>query len=304
MLNPINKHQHKYHILVSILTFVIIISLVLLPILSTPNLQQNPIKTPKEFTNLVNTQFAATSSSSSYSSLSISSIVTSSSLVISSIVENPKPEPKPEPKIIEEPKLEIPAQIIETQTNIEPVIIAPKPQPVVIAPKVVEVIQPAIEVAIEPKISEQPAPKPQPIPEPVVEQPKPVASDLFSVSGCDQNLANQMLALVNRHRADNNANPLSLSNQLTNIGCAHSRWMTATGTFSHTGRDGTNPFERCQKAGSYCYAENVAYNTIPNVQDLFDQFKNSPGHNINMLDPNFVEIGIAFDGIYVSQVFR
>jgi uncharacterized protein YkwD len=303
MLNPTHKNTNKNHIFISILIIAVIIPLILLPIFATPIKKDSLIKSPTEFTKSVNVdKFEMTTSSTSASSSS--AIIVSSSLTISSILETPKPDTKP----IEQPKNDsskeidqIPAQKIETQNNLEIVPEIPKP-PVVAPPqpKVVELIKPIVEVAIAPKIVEQPAPKSQP----VVEQPKIVTSDLFSTSGCDSNLASQMLTLVNNHRAQNNANPLSLSSQLDGIACAHSKWMTQTGTFSHTGRDGTSPFERCQKAGTFCYAENVAYNTIPNVQDLFDQFKTSPGHNLNMLDPNFVEVGLAFDGIYVTQVFR
>jgi uncharacterized protein YkwD len=303
MLNSINKHTNKYHILVGIFTFVVILSLILMPILSTPKSQESLIKTPKEFTKIVNIDLV---SSVSVSSLFSSSILQSSLSSLSSIIETPKLTPQ----VVEETKLEtpkpiisIPAQKIEIQNNLETPTPTPKPKPPVITPsqtKIIEVIKPTVEVDIESKIVEQPAPKPQPI----TEQPKVVASSLFSASGCNSSLASQMLVFINNHRAENNAKPLSLSGQLDSIACAHSKWMTETGTFSHAGRDATNPFERCQKAGTYCYAENVAYNTIPNVKDLFEQFKTSPGHNINMLDPNFVEVGLAFDGIYVTQIFR
>jgi uncharacterized protein YkwD len=37
---------------------------------------------------------------------------------------------------------------------------------------------------------------------------------------------------------------------------------------------------------------------------LFNQFKGSPGHNANMLDGSYTEVGIGFENIYVTQDFR
>lgn len=287
-----DTQTHKHHIFTGIFTFLIILAIIVLPILSLPNNQQYQEKTPNQFINLVNSNSSITSSSNitNSSSVILSSQVLSS---ISSILEIPKPQLK----VIEEVKPVFtqpiaPALVekIQPQANIE---LIPKPI-------VKETPKPIIQTVVEPK----PAPKPVVAPAPIVETPKIVVDNSYIASGCDQNLASQMLDIVNNHRAANGAKKLLLVNQLDGIACAHSKWMTSSGIFSHTGRDGTSPFERCKKAGTYCYAENVAYNTIPNVQDLFEQFKNSAGHNLNMLDPNFVEIGIAFDGIYVTQAFR
>lgn len=302
MLQSFHKHAHKHHILISIFTFIIITSLILLPVLSMPNQKQSKLKTPNEFTDLIINNPQSTSSSfvsiitNSISSESITSSILSS---LSSIIETSRVETK----IIEEvkpvftkPIEPIPAQQVQPQNNLEK-----KPEPIYTpAPKpiVVEKAKPIPQTIVEPE------PEPIIALAPVVETTKPNVDNSYISAGCDQSLANQMLNIVNNHRAANGAKQLSFSSQLTSIACAHSKWMTSSGIFSHTGRDNTNSFERCKKAGTYCYAENVAYNTIPDVQDLFDQLKNSPGHNINMIDPNFVEVGIAFDGIYVTQIFR
>lgn len=296
MLKNTHKYTQTHHVLISIFTSLLILSVIILPILSTPLAKSNAIKTPSQFMNLINNDFSIVRSSSSLSSLTVSKVIMSSlsSIAISSIETH-----KPEIKLIEEvkpvfvqPITTVPVQNIEPQTEIQEIII---PQP---KPTIKETPKPIVKNITEPK------PTPIVAPTPIIQTPKIVVDNSFTSTGCDQSLAIAMFNEVNDHRVANGVKKILLSEQLSNIGCAHSKWMTTTGIFSHTGRDGTSPFERCKKAGTYCYAENVAYNTIPNVQDLFNQFKNSPGHNENMLDPNFVEIGIAFDGIYVTQVFR
>lgn len=299
MLKNLNKHLHKHPILISLVTTLLIFILVALPLVTTKNVKDSgetnrflQLVSGSSKLSSVSSQSLVSISSSSLLSSSSSSTVSSSSV---SLIVKVEPEPKEVTEEVKpvfiQPIKPIPLDNIQPQNNIEKVVVAPLPKPIVKeTPK--PIIQPIIETP--------PAPKPAP----VVEAPKPQIDNSFTATGCDQNLANQMLTIVNSHRATNGAKALSLSGQLGGIACAHSKWMTTSGIFSHTGRDSTNPFERCKKAGTYCYAENVAYNTIPSVQDLFEQFKNSPGHNLNMLDPNFVEIGIAFDGIYVTQVFR
>jgi uncharacterized protein YkwD len=178
-------------------------------------------------------------------------------------------------------------QIVQTQSEIQPDI-APKVETVVLAPK------PIVQTPIV-----QPAPVVTP--PPALVTPK---TNEFTNSNCNAGLANQMLVLINAHRAANGVGSLSLAGDLNGVSCAHSKWMTATGAFSHTGRDGTNPFERCTKAGTACYAENIAYNTETSALNLFIQLKESPGHNANMLDGGFVEVGLGFDSVYVTQLFR
>ena len=295
MSKPMDNNTHKYNILISILTFVMIVALILLPILSTPKVQDSQIKTPNQFTNLVNNITILTSSSQVSATIVLSSL---SSIPSSVTVSSTVMAMALEPKIVDQPKSvliepESPTAIanIEPQSNIKKIVKPPKPT-------VKKVVKPTVQNVIEIK------PTPKSVAAPVVEDPKLAVDNSYIATGCDQNLANQMLDLVNNHRVASGSKKISFSSQLAGVACAHSKWMTTSGVFSHTGRDNTNPFERCKRAGTYCYAENVAYNTIPSVQDLFDQFKNSPGHNTNMLDPNFVEIGVAFDGIYVTQIFR
>ncbi|NWJ45428.1 MAG: CAP domain-containing protein [Chloroflexi bacterium] len=101
------------------------------------------------------------------------------------------------------------------------------------------------------------------------------------------------LGTINQYRAANGKGALSVNQKLT----AASRWMSgdmgAKNYFSHTDSLGRDPFKRMNDFG-YTYhaaAENIAagYET---AQDVFTGWKNSPGHNTNMLG-NYTEIGIG-----------
>ena len=85
--------------------------------------------------------------------------------------------------------------------------------------------------------------------------------------------------------------------------------------FSHTGLDNSTPWDRacdaCFDLGcgpSTGMAENIAAGNS-GAQATFDQWKNSPGHNANMLDGSFTQIGIGRAtgggqyGVYWTNVF-
>jgi uncharacterized protein YkwD len=127
---------------------------------------------------------------------------------------------------------------------------------------------------------------------------------IYKSNNCGKELANQMLNLLNIHRKQNNVSNLVLANDLNEVACFHTQWMSDTGSFSHTGKDNTSPFERCKLAGTTCSAENIANNSDYTSAAFVEQFKNSPGHNTNMLNPNYTQAGFGFDGNNVTQLFR
>jgi uncharacterized protein YkwD len=285
-------HKNKYHIFAAFLAVIIISSMVVFPFLTivfnnTSQLQESAsIKTSSS----ISQTFSSSSISIIVSSSSeISSVLSSSSFTDVSSKSTEQIESKPEIKIYDEVKpaftQPIAPQIIQTQSEIQPDI-QPKAETMIAAPKT---------------IIQTPAIQPATTPPPVLTSSR--VSE-FTNAGCNIGLANQMLVLINAHRATNGVGTLSLASDLNGVACAHSKWMTATGEFSHTGRDSTNPFERCTKAGTACYAENIAYNTETSALNLFTQLKESPGHNANMLDAGFMEIGVGFDSVYVTQNFR
>jgi hypothetical protein len=103
------------------------------------------------------------------------------------------------------------------------------------------------------------------------------------------------LGLINDYRAQNGLGALSLNTQLNNAGEWMSADMGANNYFSHTDSQGRDPFERMADFG-YNYntwkGENLAAGP-DTAQGAFTLWKNSPGHNANMLNANFKVIGIA-----------
>ncbi|MFQ3632936.1 CAP domain-containing protein [Roseiflexus sp.] len=122
-------------------------------------------------------------------------------------------------------------------------------------------------------------------------------------------LAQQVVDLTNQYRVTAGCAPLTVSSQLTTAAAAHSQDMATNNFFSHTGSDGSTPWQRIQRTG-YSYstaAENIAagYRT---AEQVVQGWYNSDGHRRNMLNCNLREIGVAYAdggsyGRYWTQVF-
>lgn len=112
---------------------------------------------------------------------------------------------------------------------------------------------------------------------------------------CTDSQETAFLALINEHRANNGVGKLSISSTLGAAAEHHSKEMARYNYFSHTLRGGiswdSNIRAHAYKA-SNSIAENIAAGNS-SAADTFRQWKNSPGHNKNMLNPNFRAIGIG-----------
>lgn len=101
--------------------------------------------------------------------------------------------------------------------------------------------------------------------------------------------------LINDYRATEGLPALMVSEKLT----AASEWMSADmaakNYFSHTDSLGRDPFQRMTAFG-YSYStwrgENIAAGNAT-ASATFEQWKNSSGHNANMLNANYKVIGIG-----------
>ena len=142
-----------------------------------------------------------------------------------------------------------------------------------------------------------------------------------------------MLELVNRARADPGAEaarleidlnenlepgtiadipkqPLAFHPALIDAARAHSDWMLANDTFSHEGEGGSTPSERAMAAGYPSGAgENIAWGGTTGTVDpeastrgRHDGLFRSPGHRLNILHPNYHEVGLGISlGTYFSS---
>jgi uncharacterized protein YkwD len=103
------------------------------------------------------------------------------------------------------------------------------------------------------------------------------------------------LGIINQYRAANGLGTLTLNGKLNDSARWMSQDMGAQNYFSHTDSQGRDPFVRMSAFG-YGYntwkGENLAAG-VESAQAAFDLWKGSPGHNANMLNPNFTVVGIA-----------
>lgn len=113
----------------------------------------------------------------------------------------------------------------------------------------------------------------------------------------------QFLELINQYRAENGLEPLALSTPLSVASERHSEDMGTYGFFSHTTQGssyypvGSGHPERISQEG-YDYntytAENLAYGQTT-AAEVFEAWRISPGHNVNMLgDYSVIGIGLAW----------
>jgi uncharacterized protein YkwD len=104
---------------------------------------------------------------------------------------------------------------------------------------------------------------------------------------------------INQYRASNGLGPLKTCVTLNRAAQGHSEDMRDQNYFSHTGLNGSKFSERCCDAcyGPACplqtaMGENIAAGNST-AAGTFDQWKNSPGHNANMLGANYTVMGIG-----------
>jgi Ca2+-binding RTX toxin-like protein len=117
----------------------------------------------------------------------------------------------------------------------------------------------------------------------------------------------QMLALINAERAAHGLAPLRLNGRLNSSSETHSRWMLNEDVFSHDGAAGSDPGDRMRDAGyqftgSWTWGENISWQSLGGAAGISDEvvamhnsLMASPGHRANILNPNFVEIGIGIE---------
>ncbi len=104
----------------------------------------------------------------------------------------------------------------------------------------------------------------------------------------------EVLNLINAHREQNGLPALKNQSALNVSSHNHSLDMATHGYFSHTSLDGKSPFDRMREAGYSCgtMGENIAAGQR-SAQQAFDGWKNSPGHNANMLNERYASVGIG-----------
>ena len=99
---------------------------------------------------------------------------------------------------------------------------------------------------------------------------------------------------LNAYRRQHGLKTLTLDPRLNRASHIHAADVAQAGIISHAGTDGSDHGERALRAGyQYMVAgENVATGQ-KSWDDVFQAWKDSPGHNENLLHPNVSHFGIA-----------
>ncbi len=112
--------------------------------------------------------------------------------------------------------------------------------------------------------------------------------------------------IVNQERESRGRDPLHVNYQLQVAAWLHNEHMVATGCFSHTGCGNGGPGDRIRESGykGGTWGENIAKGQrTPSA--VMEAWMNSSGHRANILNANFVDIGVAYNpsGPTWTQVF-
>lgn len=104
-------------------------------------------------------------------------------------------------------------------------------------------------------------------------------------------VARQVLALVNEERRKVGVAPLTLSAELQSAAAIRAEEITQK--FSHTRPDGTNFQTILPNSRYYIAGENIAAGNSTAAK-VVQQWMNSPGHRANILRSDYTELGVGY----------
>jgi uncharacterized protein YkwD len=125
---------------------------------------------------------------------------------------------------------------------------------------------------------------------------------LISACGSTQPVARttdfgpETLKLINSYRASRGLSPLVANETLTALARQHSRYQAARGNINHDGFRQRSAKAKAAGFSGVC-TENVGVR-YKSAQQLFSGWRNSAGHNTNLLRPNMRYAGVAVVGAY------
>lgn len=100
--------------------------------------------------------------------------------------------------------------------------------------------------------------------------------------------------MINSYRAESGLPPLTLEKHLTRAARSHSKDLAKGDRISHRGSDGSDPWSRVKVTGykPKLAAENVGAGQM-SFAEVLQGWKDSPGHNRNLLLKSATQMGIA-----------
>lgn len=105
---------------------------------------------------------------------------------------------------------------------------------------------------------------------------------------------NENLKIINGYRAEKGIAPLKLDEGLTLMACARAEEIAWSGVHSHRRPDGSSCFTIFKDAGyeEGTAGENLGY-VFDSPEDVCEAWKDSRTHYNNLMNPDFVKIGIG-----------
>jgi hypothetical protein len=104
----------------------------------------------------------------------------------------------------------------------------------------------------------------------------------------------QLRELISAYRVQNGLGALAFDGHLHDLALEHSEYMQANGVMNHDGFTG-----RFNRSGFNTCVENVGWN-YPTPQSMFDGWRDSPGHDTNMLNAPIGWAGVSRVGAYIT----
>ena len=128
----------------------------------------------------------------------------------------------------------------------------------------------------------------------------PAVHGLEGAGNGGDDFAAQVVELANGHRVDAGCAPLAVDERLVAAAQGHSEDMATNDFFSHTGSDGSSPWDRMQAEGYHWSraAENIAAG-YATPEDVVAGWMNSPGHRANILNCALVDTGVGY--VYLTD---
>lgn len=117
-------------------------------------------------------------------------------------------------------------------------------------------------------------------------------------------VATELLQLVNKERAKVGAPPMKINDKLMKAAQSHSEYQAKTRKMGHQGAGGSRGQDRAKQFGyqGRGWAENVAFNQ-KTPKEVMNVWMNSPGHKRNILDRKLNEVGFGMKNYYWTQSF-
>jgi uncharacterized protein YkwD len=119
-------------------------------------------------------------------------------------------------------------------------------------------------------------------------------ADLACAAGGESSFDSRLRELISTYRGQNGLGPLAFDAHLHDLALEHSEYMQANSDMNH---DGFN--ERFNRSGYRTCVENVGWN-YPTPEAMFEGWRNSSGHNANMLNSRIGWAGVSRVGAYMT----